>query len=80
MAKSCTRKLTTREAALVVSSEMGLDPGLSEREVTSLVRSWPISCAPPVEGGKRRWGREHLMRLRSHVEQARAPRAGLVTE
>ena len=80
MARTSERTMTTREAALVVSREMGLDPGLSEREVTSLVRSWPIACAPPVEGGRRRWGRVHLMRLRAHVEQARAPRAGLVTE
>lgn len=70
--KSNERPLTTGEAALLVSQELGLEPGLSERDVTSMVRSWPVSVTPPVVAGRRRWGREHVAYLRSQAEQRRA--------
>jgi hypothetical protein len=59
--------MQTKDAAKRVSQDLGLSRALSEREVNSLLRGWPVDEIPPVVGGKRQWADEHVDRLRVQI-------------
>jgi hypothetical protein len=66
--------MSTIEAARAVSRALGVS--LSTRDVDAVTRAWPVDQLPPLERGRRRWGAEHIERLRAAVEARAAKAAG----
>jgi hypothetical protein len=67
--------MQTKDVAARVSLDLGLSQALSEREVNSILRGWPVDEVPPVVSGKRRWAVGHVTRLRDQIRDRRK-RAG----